>query len=404
MDVTGTASEDELCQIDKQAFCSTIEATNAGFLTTCTQKKCDISESTVPGGERFLRIYNEGRVLQANKAYNVDTEYTYTVTPVSSQAAKPTISANQFSTAVDNDPNKWNTTFQAAATSVLPTTPVDTPNSVTQSGTSTNPPINRVDNIGGGLSAGAISGIVIGSVAFVGIIGIAANEAIKKRNRTQAFNASESNSSGSFDDYDEESHGGSRSAQRRRMTEHNVVLDSAAAGGGIAAAAGRASRGSSRSSRARDIDFVRSSEEDGNAISNDLKSLETKINKGNVSNSAVRDLVPGAATASACNGLISASSSYDNMTSNTELDVETVCAPPGKLGIVVDSTSGGPTIHSVRDTSPLLGIISMGDKLISIDDIDVTKMSAGGVTKLMASKAQQEERKISFQKKPISPR
>jgi len=86
------------------------------------------------------------------------------------------------------------------------------------------------------------------------------------------------------------------------------------------------------------------------------------------------------------------------MTSNTELDVETVFAPPGKLGIVVDSTNGGPTVHSVRQTSPLLGIISEGDKLISIDDIDITKMSAGGVTKLMSSKAQQNERKISFQK------
>ena len=72
-------------------------------------------------------------------------------------------------------------------------------------------------------------------------------------------------------------------------------------------------------------------------------------------------------------------------------------APAGKLGVVVDSTSGGPSVHSIRASSPLIAAISVGDKILSIDDIDVRDMSAGAVTKLMARKANQQERKIVFE-------
>jgi len=49
-----------------------------------------------------------------------------------------------------------------------------------------------------------------------------------------------------------------------------------------------------RKVNSRDIDFVRSDEEDGNAISDDLKNLEAKISKGNITKGAAEDLVPGA--------------------------------------------------------------------------------------------------------------
>jgi len=98
----------------------------------------------------------------------------------------------------------------------------------TTGGSSTNPPVQQSAG-GGGLSPGAISGIVIGSVAFVGLLGIAANEVVKKRNRTAAFGASSSDLSDEFEGYNEVNYG--TGAQRRRLTEHNVVIAGAADGG-----------------------------------------------------------------------------------------------------------------------------------------------------------------------------
>ena len=72
--------------------------------------------------------------------------------------------------------------------------------------------------------------------------------------------------------------------------------------------------------------------------------------------------------------------------------LKTVYAPAGKLGIVVDSSANGPTIHSVRDSSPLTNSVFVGDKLISIDEVNCQSMSAGAVTKLMARKSSQPER------------
>jgi C-terminal processing protease CtpA/Prc len=186
-------------------------------------------------------------------------------------------------------------------------------------------------------------------------------------------------------------------ATLRRMAENVPVVGVA----GVAGVVGVAGRGSPRGRNPpqQDLDFVRSEEEDGNAISSDLKSLEAKISKGNVNKSAQEDLAGVIAATSGRKPILdSMSSSYDNMTSNAELDIETVFAPAGKLGIVVDSSNGGPTVHSIRESSPLIGILNVGDKIISIDDINVSQMSAGGVTKLMGQKAQQSERKIAFQK------
>ncbi|GMI08776.1 hypothetical protein TrRE_jg13428 [Triparma retinervis] len=373
-------------------------------VTGFNQNECDVDEVDPPGG-RFLRDGENGtdkdsmlkkrfpsRNLQsAGITYDVSATYSYVVTPQSDTAPRPVVSKTQFQDAIEADPTAWDATFQEAVEEELPEgTTADTPKpeDITTTGTSTNPPPDTEE--ANGLGAGAISGIVIGSVAFVGIVGVAMNEVIKKRNRAAAF-GSQSEDSDDFSGYDVE-----RNTTRRRTTEHIPVVGGGATTQGASAAAAAAPR--------RDIDFVRSDEEDGNAISNDLKTLEAKINRGNVNKSATDDLVGGVIAAAGARmgfmngGLDSASSSYDNMTSNTELDIETVFAPSGKLGIVVDSTTGGPTVHSIREISPLIGILNVGDKIISIDDINVTKMSAGGVTKLMAQKSQQSERKIAFQK------
>ena len=72
-----------------------------------------------------------------------------------------------------------------------------------------------------------------------------------------------------------------------------------------------------------------------------------------------------------------------------------VCqAPPGKLGVVIDTTKNGPVVHQVKAGSPLEGIIYAGDRIIAIDDIDTKGMTASNVTKIMAKKCD-EPRKIT---------
>lgn len=73
--------------------------------------------------------------------------------------------------------------------------------------------------------------------------------------------------------------------------------------------------------------------------------------------------------------------------------VRTCQAPAGKLGIIIDTTKYGPVVHEVKAGSPLDGVIFKGDRIIGIDDIDTTKLSATKVTKIMAEKCN-EERKL----------
>lgn len=73
-----------------------------------------------------------------------------------------------------------------------------------------------------------------------------------------------------------------------------------------------------------------------------------------------------------------------------------VLAPSGALGIVVDTTKDGPAVHSLKQTSPMLGLINPGDLIIGLDSQDTRSMTAATLTRLMASKSHQKERKITL--------
>lgn len=79
-----------------------------------------------------------------------------------------------------------------------------------------------------------------------------------------------------------------------------------------------------------------------------------------------------------------------------EEDIYDVFAPPGPIGIVVDSTPKGCVVHSLRKTSSMQGLINPGDLIVALDDEDVTALDASELTKLMARKAQQTERKFTL--------
>ncbi len=86
--------------------------------------------------------------------------------------------------------------------------------------------------------------------------------------------------------------------------------------------------------------------------------------------------------------------SYDTATTGGGL--YDVFAPPGPIGIVVDTTKDGPAVHSLKRTSPMLGLINAGDLIIALDDVDTRGMTAATLTQLMAKKATQKERKITL--------
>jgi C-terminal processing protease CtpA/Prc len=73
-----------------------------------------------------------------------------------------------------------------------------------------------------------------------------------------------------------------------------------------------------------------------------------------------------------------------------------VFAPAGAIGIVVDTTKKGCIVHSLKKTSPMQGLMNPGDLIIALDDFDVRKMNAASLTKLMAKKSQQPERKFTL--------
>ena len=64
-----------------------------------------------------------------------------------------------------------------------------------------------------------------------------------------------------------------------------------------------------------------------------------------------------------------------------------VFAPAGKLGIIVDTSSDGPIVHSIKGDSPLVGKVFTGDYIVAVDDEDTSDWSAHYITKLVARKS-----------------
>lgn len=82
-------------------------------------------------------------------------------------------------------------------------------------------------------------------------------------------------------------------------------------------------------------------------------------------------------------------------------EVKQIVAPPGKLGVVVDtSPNKGPAyVSSIRDDSPLLGRIFLGDIVIAVDDLDVQTLVADEVSKILLAKSTNAQRTISVLRK-----
>lgn len=74
----------------------------------------------------------------------------------------------------------------------------------------------------------------------------------------------------------------------------------------------------------------------------------------------------------------------------------TVVIPPGKVGCIIDtSPEGGPYISQLHKFSPLRDDIQVGDRILAVDDEDVRGMNASDVSKLLGSRSENEERRIT---------
>lgn len=74
-----------------------------------------------------------------------------------------------------------------------------------------------------------------------------------------------------------------------------------------------------------------------------------------------------------------------------------VMAPAGKLGMVIDTPSGGiPVVHAIQETSVLASQVRVGDRLLSVDGEDCACMTAMQVSKLISRKAKNISRALVF--------
>jgi C-terminal processing protease CtpA/Prc len=74
-----------------------------------------------------------------------------------------------------------------------------------------------------------------------------------------------------------------------------------------------------------------------------------------------------------------------------------VVVPPGKLGIVLSNRNDGKGtfVAEVRPTSSMRDMIAPGDKIVGVDEQDVTRMTVNEITSLMANRST-DERRLTF--------
>lgn len=87
-------------------------------------------------------------------------------------------------------------------------------------------------------------------------------------------------------------------------------------------------------------------------------------------------------------------------TTNASEPLLEIYAPPGKLGVVIDvpPRADTPVVHAIKDTCPIRNEILVGDRLLAVDDQDVTAMTAMEVSRLISRKSQQRARKLTIRR------
>ena len=86
-----------------------------------------------------------------------------------------------------------------------------------------------------------------------------------------------------------------------------------------------------------------------------------------------------------------------NSGANVKEEILHIFAPPGKLGVVIDTPDdGAPVVHAVKDSSVVVDKVQVGDKLVAVDDEDVRTLTAIKVSKLISRKSANPSRKLTI--------
>jgi len=89
--------------------------------------------------------------------------------------------------------------------------------------------------------------------------------------------------------------------------------------------------------------------------------------------------------------------SNNDDTANSSAMKINIIAPAGKLGLVLGNSleSGAACVSDIKENSPIKGEIYRGDKVVAVDDQDVSGLTAVDISILFAKKSEQAERKIT---------
>lgn len=77
-----------------------------------------------------------------------------------------------------------------------------------------------------------------------------------------------------------------------------------------------------------------------------------------------------------------------------------VYAPAGKLGMVLDNRDDdmGPLVCTIKENSPLMDRMDVGDRLMAVDEIDVRAMNSTNISKLISKRSRNPVRKFTMVK------
>lgn len=106
---------------------------------------------------------------------------------------------------------------------------------------------------------------------------------------------------------------------------------------------------------------------------------------------------PGGSKANTRSNYIDDASFEVDLSPSTREDVFNVIAPPGKLGIGLDTpNSGAPFIYNINEDCPIAHQLMVGDQIIFVDDEDVRSMTAVKASNLICQKSANPSRKLTI--------
>lgn len=93
--------------------------------------------------------------------------------------------------------------------------------------------------------------------------------------------------------------------------------------------------------------------------------------------------------------------STDDDLFTTDEKVFELIVPPGKLGMVIDDPNGYPQVSAIKPDSILRGQVQAGDRLLAVDDMDVSNLTCLETSNII-HRACEKKRRLCFSRGTIA--